>query len=845
MSTSLVFNGTTYSVPASGETGWSSLSAFLIDVGNNAQTTSAQKGTIRIATSTPVTVSSTDFTVLSNLSVAGAVAFTLPAGIDKTIYVIGDTKGDAQTNNVTITPASGNINGSSTYVIKNNYGVVALQYSSAASEWKVVNRYFTKIDAANEVYGILSAANGGTGIANNVAATTTRVGNYALTQTLTAITSVTYPTTGTLATLAGVEVLTNKTLSGNTATNFISGSGTLTLNTTGTITVPNATDTLVGKATTDILTNKTLSGNTATNLISGSGTLTLNTTGTVTVPNATDTLVGKATTDVLTNKTLTGNVAVTLVSGAATITLPVVTGTLATLAGTEVLTNKTLSGNTAVTLISGSGTLTLNTTGTITVPSATDTLVGKATSDVLTNKTLTGNIAVNLVSGAATVTLPTTTSTLATLGLAETFTGAKTFGSAGAVGKLIVAGTTSGSTIIDATAVASGTLTLPAATDTLVGKATTDTLTNKTLTGNVAVTLVSGAATVTLPTTTSTLATIALAETLTSKTLTSPNINTAIVLKAAAELRLNNAGDTFYTGFKGGNAAANKIWTLPLVDGSANQILATDGSGTLQWATGLSSSLNQYNVSVGNSSNVATSTDTSLLGDIKSDPISAAFTVTIASPCVATLTAHGLVTGDRVYATTSGALPTGLTASTTYFVIKIDANTFNLATSQVNALTNTKINTSGSQSGTHTLFYGGMKFRNPNLIIPWTSWTPTGSWTSNVTYTGFWRRVGDTAEYQARIACTGAPTTANLTINVNSGQTPDTTKLLGSASDVIVLGKGSCQDDVGAVYGCYIAYNSVSSYRVMRARADGIDERIEGTISQAVHLLLGTLIALF
>jgi hypothetical protein len=67
----------------------------------------------------------------------------------------------------------------------------------------------------------------------------------------------------------------------------------------------------------------------------------------------------------------------------------------------------------------------------------------------------------------------------------QTVTGAKTFGSAGAVGKLIVAGTTSGTTIIDATAVAgTTTLTLPAATDTLVGKATTDTLTNKTIDAN-------------------------------------------------------------------------------------------------------------------------------------------------------------------------------------------------------------------------------------------------------------------------------------------------------------------------------------------------------------------------
>lgn len=53
----------------------------------------------------------------------------------------------------------------------------------------------------------------------------------------------------------------------------------------------------------------------------------------------------------------------------------------------------------------------------------------------------------------------------------------------------VFVGSTSGSTTLQSTAVASGTLTLPAATDTLVGKATTDTFTNKTLdtagTGNV------------------------------------------------------------------------------------------------------------------------------------------------------------------------------------------------------------------------------------------------------------------------------------------------------------------------------------------------------------------------
>lgn len=64
--------------------------------------------------------------------------------------------------------------------------------------------------------GIVPPAAGGTGVANNAASTITVSGAYALTLTLTNTTSVTMPTSGTLATLAGSENLSSKTITAGT-----------------------------------------------------------------------------------------------------------------------------------------------------------------------------------------------------------------------------------------------------------------------------------------------------------------------------------------------------------------------------------------------------------------------------------------------------------------------------------------------------------------------------------------------------------------------------------------------------------------------------------------------------
>ena len=76
-------------------------------------------------------------------------------------------------------------------------------------------------------------------------------------------------------------------------------------------------------------------------------------------------------------------------------------------------------------------------------------------------------------------------------------------------------------------------------------------------------------------------------------------------------------------------------------------------------------------------------------------------TITIASPAVVTQTAHGFLDGQIVEFTTTGALPTGLSPSTQYVVLNHTANTYQLAT---NAVGGTAINTTGSQSGVHTVY---------------------------------------------------------------------------------------------------------------------------------------------
>lgn len=78
-----------------------------------------------------------DCVVVINKSVGAATAVTLPAAPNTNrMLTIKDGKGDAGTNNITISGNGKNIDGASTLVISSNFGVSRIVYNG--TQWNVV-----------------------------------------------------------------------------------------------------------------------------------------------------------------------------------------------------------------------------------------------------------------------------------------------------------------------------------------------------------------------------------------------------------------------------------------------------------------------------------------------------------------------------------------------------------------------------------------------------------------------------------------------------------------------------------------------------------------------------------
>lgn len=77
---------------------------------------------------------------------------------------------------------------------------------------------------------------------------------------------------------------------------------------------------------------------------------------------------------------------------------------------------------------------------------------------------------------------------------------------------------------------------------------------------------------------------------------------------------------------------------------------------------------------------------------------------------------------------------------------------------------------------------------------PWTTFTPTGSWSTNTTYTGTWRQVGNVWQAHYCLTLSGAPTSANLTVELPSGFLLATTAAAGWVGSTNYVGFGEIYD---------------------------------------------------
>lgn len=198
-----------------------------------------------------------------------------------------------------------------------------------------------------------------------------------------------------------------------------------------------------------------------------------------------------------------------------------------------------------------------------------------------------------------------------------------------------------------------------------------------------------------------------------------------------------------------GSASMSATWTFtfPVSAGTSTYVLQTDGAGVTSWV-----SRSVYSKSAKTTTYSATGNDDVISVDASGG------SWTLSLPAAASNTGK-ILTIVRTDQTLANA-------------VTIDGN----ASETINGSTTRKLAT---QYESYTIQCDGSNWIILQHYIPgaWTSFTPTGSWSSNVGYYGDWRRIGDSLTCSFAIQLSGAPTAAGLTVNLPSGLTIDTAKI--------------------------------------------------------------------
>lgn len=111
--------------------------AATFDVNGTVKFRAGINAEVRVVTAAgAVTVTTADYIVCINKTTGAATTVNLPSSPSTgDQYVIKDCKGDAATNNITVTPAAGNIDGSSTYILSTARQSIGIFYDG--TQWEV------------------------------------------------------------------------------------------------------------------------------------------------------------------------------------------------------------------------------------------------------------------------------------------------------------------------------------------------------------------------------------------------------------------------------------------------------------------------------------------------------------------------------------------------------------------------------------------------------------------------------------------------------------------------------------------------------------------------------------
>lgn len=117
-----------------------------------------------------------------------------------------------------------------------------------------------------------------------------------------------------------------------------------------------------------------------------------------------------------------------------------------------------------------------------------------------------------------------------------------------------------------------------------------------------------------------------------------------------------------------------------------------------------------------------------------------------------------------------------------------------------------------------SIYCGPQQVIQGAAVTDWVSYTPTGSWSTNTTYSAKYRQVGDSIEIQGLITLAGAPTSADLYVNLPTGLLVDTSKLTaGSGGDYPILGSAEIFDSGAIRYVGAVVYGSTSAVYILHS----------------------------